>query len=105
MTKREWQDIVEALRQPDANIAATAAGRLHKESSIDDLPRLRELLDDDDAFVREAAARPISELSGPSSLRELLPAYQRGLDEGHDNDGFTAALVDLATLDPVGCRE
>jgi hypothetical protein len=35
-------------------------------------------------------------------LPELLRAYQRGLDEGHDNDGFTAALTDLAASDPLG---
>jgi len=54
--------------------------------------------------LREAAAWPISEIAGPALLRELLTAYQRGLNEGQDNDGFTAALVDLATVNPLGCR-
>jgi hypothetical protein len=43
------------------------------------------------------------ELAGSSSLHDLLFAYQRGF--GYDNDGFTTALVELATLDPIGCRD
>src|SRR5438128_1006454 len=100
MTEAEWQDIVRALREIDANVAAAAAERLHKQSATEDLHRLLELLDDDDFFLREAAAWPVSEIAGPSSLRELLEAYQRGLDEGHDNDGFTTALIELAAADP-----
>jgi hypothetical protein len=65
---------------------------------------LLELLGDDDPFLREAAAWPISEIAGHTSLRGLLIAYQRGFDEGEDNDGFTTALVELASADPLGCR-
>jgi hypothetical protein len=105
MTEGEREDLVQALRQTDASIAAGAAERTHKRTSPEDLPRLLVLLNDDDVFLREAAAWPILELAGPSSLHHVLLAYQRGLDEGHDNDGFTAALIDLATVDPLGCRE
>ena len=105
MTEGEWEELVQALRQTDASIAASAAERLHKHASTEDLPRLLVLLHDDDVFLREAAAWPISELAGPSSLHDLLIAYQRGLDEGHDNDGLTTALIELATVDPLGCKE
>jgi hypothetical protein len=105
MTEAEWQDIVCGLREIDANVAAAAAEQLHTQSTTEDLDRLLKLLDDDDFFLREAAAWPLSEIAGPSSLRELLNAYQRGFDEGHDNDGFTTALVELATADPSGCRQ
>ena len=54
-----------------------------------------DLLNDDNFFVREAAAWPVAELAGTSVLRELLVAYQRGFDDGQDNDGFTTALIDL----------
>ena len=64
-----------------------------------------ELLNDEDFFVREAAAWPVSELAGPESLDRLLMAYQRGLDEGHDNDGFTAALIDLVESHQESSRE
>jgi HEAT repeat protein len=104
MTEGEWEDLVQALRQDDASIAASAAERLHKRASTEDLPRLLVLLNNDDIFLREAAAWPISELAGSSSMHDLLIAYQRGFDEGYDNDGFTTALVELATQDPIGCR-
>jgi hypothetical protein len=105
MTEGEWEELVQALRQDDASLAASGAERLHKRASTEDLPRLLALLHDDDLFLREAAAWPISELAGPSSLHDLLIAYQRGLDEGHDNDGFTTALIELAAADPLGCKE
>ena len=41
MTERDSHDLVDALRQPDTNIAAAAAERLDKRASIQDLPRLR----------------------------------------------------------------
>jgi HEAT repeat protein len=64
-----------------------------------------ELLKDDDPFVREAAAWPISELAGPSVLGELLVAYQRGLDAGLDNDGFATALIGLVEMNKDASRE
>ena len=81
MTEAEWEDLVQALRQDDASIAASAAERLHRRASTEDLPRLLLLLNSDDIFLREAAAWPISELAGSSSLHDLLIAYQRGFDE------------------------
>jgi hypothetical protein len=33
-------------------------------------------------------------------LPRLFDAYQRGFDEGLDNDGFRAALLELAGLHP-----
>jgi hypothetical protein len=92
----EWQVLIKALRTvQDVELACGAAQRLHKESTLSDVPLLMQLLHDDDAFVREAAAWPISELVGLPVLRDLLISYQRGFDEGLDNDGFTAALLDL----------
>jgi hypothetical protein len=29
----------------------------------------------------------------------------RGFDEGDDNDGFSTALIELATADPSGCKK
>ena len=97
MNDQEWNKLIEALRATD-NIdrAVAAAGTIHKTSAIEDLPRLMELLKDQDFFVREAAAWPVSELAGPAALPELLVALQRGFGEGHDNDGFQTALIELA---------
>ena len=89
-------DLIHVLRDSDdAEALAAAATQLHNSATPGDLGRLMELLQDDDFFVREAAAWPVSELAGPAALRELLVAYQRGFDDGHDNDGFTTALVAL----------
>jgi HEAT repeat protein len=100
MTDTEWEDIVVALRDSNADIAASAAARLQKKASAPALPRLVALLDDEDSFLREAAAWPISELAGLSYVRELLIAYQRGFDDGYDNDGFSTALIDLVEMNP-----
>ena len=59
---------------------------------------------DPNAFIREAAAWPLSELAGATALPELFQAYQRGLDEGEDNDGFSAALTEMAEADPAGVK-
>ena len=92
----EWEALIAALRNVEQTVQACAAAeKLHKVATKEDVPKLLALLRDDDAFVREAAAWPLSELEGAPLLRDLLVAYQRGLDEGFDNDGFSAALIDL----------
>jgi hypothetical protein len=53
----------------------------------------------------EAAAWPLAAIAGPSFLRELFVAYQLGFDEGHDNGGFSTALIELATLFPEEARQ
>jgi HEAT repeat protein len=96
MNEQEWVALQKALRDAgnvDGSIAA--AEELHKSAVAEDLPRLMSMLADPDFFVREAVAWPISELAGASALPALLAAYQRGLDDGHDNDGFSAALIEL----------
>jgi HEAT repeat protein len=95
MSDKEWQALIFALRDTDLTQSAAAATRLHRTAAPVDVPRLMDLLKDDDFFVREAAAWPLAELAGPPVLREMLVAYQRGLDDGHDNDGFTTALIEL----------
>lgn len=106
MNDGEWQALNRRLRSRDnLDVAVTAAQQLHKTATREDLPKLMELLNDEDSFIREAAAWPVSELAGPSSLENLLIAYQRGLDEGQDNDGFSAALIDLVESHQEGSRE
>lgn len=93
MKKQEWDELIEALRATDnVERAVAAADKLHKSAALEDLPRLVEILKDQDFRVREAAAWPVSELAGPAALPELLESLQRGFDEGHDNDGFQALL-------------
>jgi HEAT repeat protein len=105
MSDKEWDGLIHMLREIDEADSAAAATRLHNVATAQDLARLMELLKDDDPFVREAAAWPISELAGPSVLGELLVAYQRGLDAGLDNDGFATALIGLVEMNKDASRE
>jgi len=100
MKDSTWNEIVALLTGTDMDAWVSAASRVHEESEPEDVPRLLELLKHESFFVREAAAWPLAELAGPSVLPELLLAYQRGFDEGHDNDGFTAALLEIPALHP-----
>ncbi|EJL89732.1 hypothetical protein PMI15_00561 [Polaromonas sp. CF318] len=98
MKLNAWNEIVSGLSNPDVTTCVEAASRLHASAAPEDIPRLLSLLDSDDFFVREAAAWPLAELAGPVALPQLLKAYQRGFEEGHDNDGFSAALLEIPAL-------
>jgi HEAT repeat protein len=99
ISRAEWDALVVALKSVEQlEQACAAAEKLHQEAAKEDVPALLTLLGDDDAFVREATAWPLSELGGVPLLRDLLVAYQKGLDEGLDNDGFSCALIDLVEL-------
>jgi HEAT repeat protein len=102
MDHDQWQSIIAALRDMDnVESAVAAAARLQALASTEDVPRLVELMADESFFVREAAAWALSDLGRVELLSQLLAAYNRGLAEGHDNDGFSAALIDLVQLKPV----
>ena len=84
--------------------AVAAAAQLQACASTEDVPRLVALLADESFFVREAAAWPLSDLGRVELLPQLLAAYNRGLAEGHDNDGFSAALIDLVQSKPAASQ-
>lgn len=98
MNLNAWNEIVSALSEREVSTAVDAASKLHTGATTEDIPRLLSLLGNADFFIREAAAWPLVELAGASVLPQLLTAYQRGFDEGHDNDGFTAALLEIPSL-------
>lgn len=104
MNALAWSEIVSGLGSQDVDACVNAASRLHSEASAEDIPALLGLLDTGDFFVREAAAWPLAELTGLDHLPQLLLAYQRGFDEGHDNDGFSAALLEIPSLFPAEAR-
>src|SRR6185369_424403 len=73
----DLSELVSAIRNcGDEERFVAACATMHSKATVDDVPQLRRLLEDDDALVREAAAWPISELVGPPALRDLLKAYQ-----------------------------
>jgi HEAT repeat protein len=98
MNLNAWNEIVSALSERDISTCVDAASKLHMSATSEDIPQSLSLLDSADFFIREAAAWPLAELAGTSVLPQLLTAYQRGFDEGHDNDGFTAALLEIPAL-------
>lgn len=104
MKTEAFSAIVSDLTSKDIDVCVEAASRLHKESEVEDIPRFLSLLESSDFFIREAAAWPLAELAGAERLPELFTAYQRGFDEGHDNDGFTAALLEIPALYPGATR-
>ncbi len=104
MEHDRWLALVEALSDQDVNACVTAVESIHAEATADDIPKLLKLLEDENFFVREAAAWPLAWLAGPSVLPQLLVAYQRGFDQGHDNDGSTGALLEIPALFPAEAK-
>jgi hypothetical protein len=104
MNSERWSQISAALGSHSVETMVEAASQLHREAEREDVPRLLELLQSEDFFVREAAAWPLAELAGPTVLSELLSVYQRGFDDGQDNDGFTAALLEIPSLHPAEAK-
>ena len=98
MDEDRWRELVGRIEGDDVEQMAEASEMLEKESTADDIPRLLELLSHTDLVVREAAAWPLSIVGGPALLPKLFDAYQQAFDEGHDNDGFLAALIQLVEL-------
>ena len=90
-----FDQIVTDLRSNDVERAVQAIYRLEKVANEAHLPQLRRLLNDDDFFVREAAAHPYARLLGVQALPLLLQAQIRGYDDGHDNDGLDAVITEL----------
>lgn len=104
MNTASWEMTISELEALDER-SVTAATRLHEEATLEDVPRLINLLEKaDNFFVREAAAWPLAELAGVQVLPQLLRAYQKGFDEGHDNDGFTAALLEIPAIFPGAAK-
>ena len=93
-----WNQLVRDIEGEAVDLMVEASQHLEEESTEEDIPRLLDLLLHPDFVVREAAAWPLSVIAGPEYLPQLFDAYQKGFDEGHDNDGFSTALVQLVEL-------
>lgn len=98
MTDERWNQLVDDVEGQDIEAMVEASQCLYQEADESDVPRLLQLLSHDDFVVREAAAWPLAGVGGPAVLPELFVAYQRGFDDGYDNDGFTTALIELVAL-------
>jgi HEAT repeat protein len=102
MDEARWQSLIEALRDiDDVDRAVDACLALAEEADEEDLPRLYDLIDSDDFFIRECAADPLARLAGPEALPYLLDAQIRGWQEGHDNDGIHTILLGFIQTYPA----
>jgi HEAT repeat protein len=100
-----WKELNDALRdERNVERAARACTQLQEQATAEDVPRLMEMLNDSDFFIREAAAWPLTQLAGLAALPQLLAALQRTFDDGHDGDGFQTALIELVEADKPAAR-
>lgn len=95
MLKPEWPQVIEDLRSRDTNRAVRAFERLGVIADESRTAELYSMLNDTDFFIREAAAVPLARLEGIKALPPLFGALTRGSQDGHDNDGLVATIVDL----------
>jgi HEAT repeat protein len=96
MSAGDWDDTVRAVRNLHrVDEAVAACERLDRLADASRTSALYALLDDDEFFVREAAATPLARLEGIRALPALFRAATRGELDGHDNDGLTATICDL----------
>lgn len=97
-----WSDFEE--NDVDKKLEAFAC--LKAMATVNDLPQLIDAIKSErnDFWTRELLSDPISDLGGVDCLAELFDALKRNEDEGHDNDGFSHHLMEIAWADPAGCK-
>lgn len=90
----------------DIDAQYEAFQRLKSSVTAQDLPVLLQALKSNTSnfAVRELLAEPIIDLAGVKALPELMAAFRKNFEEGHDNDTFQALLIDLVEADREGAR-
>lgn len=95
MIKSNWSELIQDLRSEDIERAIDACEKISELADETNVAELYLLLNDESFFVREAAASPLARLDGVRALPSLFQAHKRGSQDGHDNDGLTATIVEL----------
>ncbi len=90
-----WNQWIRDLYSEDVDRAVRACEEISQTADETNISDLYSLLEDDNFFIREAAAYPIARLEGVRALPALFRAYTRGIQDGHDNDGMSEAIGDL----------
>jgi HEAT repeat protein len=104
MTTPAWADILVDLRaEDDVDRIVQAAAHLDAVADESHVPDLYRLIQDDDWFVREAAAVPLARLEGVRALPLLFRALTRGTQAGHDNDGLGSTIADVLEEHSEAC--
>lgn len=105
MNSARWNEIIAPVLPTGGSQPTPAGDRLRDEATVDDIPKLLELLRSNNAHLRDLAVMPLVELAGPRVLAELFEALQRDMDEGRSDDSFCGALMHLPELFPDETRE
>lgn len=104
MTPERWIQLLAALRNgEDVDNAVAASDAIEAEATKGQINELYILLEDDDFFVREAAAAALVRLEGSRALPGLLKALEMGAIEDGDNDLLSAIVVRLLEAAPNEC--
>lgn len=90
-----WNQWIRDLYSEDIDRAVRACEVISQTADETNISELYSMLEDDNFFIREAAAFPIARLEGVRALPALFRAYTRGIQDGHDNDGMSAAIGGL----------
>lgn len=79
--------------------------RLKAEVSSDDLPLLLKAIQspENNFWTRELLSEPIARLGGSTVLEPLFVAFAANEKEGHDNDGFSVFLIEIAESETEQC--
>ena len=79
--------------------------RLDAEVSRADLPLLLEAIQSpkNNFWTRELLSGPIARLGGSTVLEPLFVAFAANKEEGHDNDGFSVFLIEIAESETERC--
>jgi hypothetical protein len=98
--------MAQSFEESDVDSKLAAFEELKEQISESDLAELLSAICSTkiDFWTRELLAEPIAELGGAEALPTLLAAYQQNFDAGHDNDGFSHTLTEIAWLNPEGTR-
>lgn len=90
----------------DVDAQLEAFSKLNESATENDLPVLLEAIKSETSnfWVRELLSEPIIKLAGSKAIPELMAAFQKNFEEGHDNDDFQLFLAELAEEDPSGVR-
>ncbi len=98
--------MAQSFEESDIDAKLASFEELKAQMSDADLPELLDAIcsSEIDFWTRELLAEPVADLGGAQVLPTLLLAYQQNFDAGHDNDGFSHTLTEVASLDPEGSR-
>ncbi len=104
MNSALWNEIIASALPTDGSQPTPAGERLRGEATVEDVPKLLELLRSNNGHLRDLAVMPLVELAGPRVLPELFEALRRDMDEGRSEGSFCGALMHLPELFPDETR-